>query len=235
MPSKLDVSDFRTERVTFEGRYGSSYFLWDAAGAIATDLTDRLPGLTLKEADPGTVSFEMPKQFAIRIELRRMVVVLLGAQAISQVAKLADCVFRVVANRLRVSLFDRLGLRFQCFREFDSRAASVPMLLSTGLLKLPEEKVFGADNGVSSAEVAITFSGKALGGTFKLSSQTRSLNVELPPEFPAPDNMKLRMEGLLLDVDLFTPKPVPTSMLGLSEWIEQGIHVFKRDVPKLLG
>jgi len=40
------------------------------------------------------------------------------------------------------------------------------------------------------------------------------------------------LHGVSLDVDFSTPKEVQAAQMGLSEWIEQVMHVYRRDVPK---
>jgi hypothetical protein len=230
----LDISDFRTERLIFECKYPAAYRFWDTAGTIASELMEHWPGLQPINVMPGNIGFQMPKKFVFSVEVGRSSITFFLPDATTAVAEESDLFFRTITKHIQISLIERLGLRFQCFKELSDRRSSACLLLSTGLLKLPEERVFGAEGDPVAAEVLVTFEGKGLGGTFKLASQSRQLNVELPPEFPAPENMKFKMDGLLLDVDLFTTTPFSISMVGVKEWIEQALHVFKRDVSKFL-
>jgi hypothetical protein len=192
------------------------------------------PGLQPINVMPGNIGFQIPRKFVFSAETIRSSITFFSPDASTAVAEESEFFFLTITKHIQISLIERLGLRFQCFKEVSNRALSAPLLLGTGLLKLPEERVFGAEGDPVAAEVLVTFEGKGLGGTFKLASQSRQINLELPPEFPVPENTKFKMDGLLLDVDLFTPKPIPISMVGVKEWIEQAMHVFNRDVPKFL-
>jgi hypothetical protein len=60
------------------------------------------------------------------------------------------------------------------------------------------------------------------------------MNLIPPPETPF-DPQTLTHNLLVLDFDYFTIEMVPVSQLRVQDWIEQALHVLRRDVSPFLG
>ena len=122
------------------------------------------------------------------------------------------------------------------FKEFESLEAAMTAFLDMGRLKLPGERYFGAESGPKSSEVTVVSEGPGLAVTLKLGAQSRNLNVEFPLEVPRKtEDFQVKATGVFLDADFYVPSEVRISQLGVPEWIEQVLHVFRRDAPKFLN
>jgi len=234
MKPRIAVEDFVLEQLIFEARFPTAYQLWDKAGALSEALGTTWPSLALLTAQPGNVAFRVGKSATMFTELTRAGMTLFYPGSKPDVQQISEF-FDHVREHMQLTVLQRLGLRFLLFREFADQASGALAMLETGLLTLPSDRFFGAEGTPKSAEVMISVEGKGLTATFRMGVQTRQVSIDLPAN--APPHLHDTHEsthGLFLDVDFFTPMEVQVTQLGMSDWIEQVMHVFKRDVPKLL-
>lgn len=230
--NRITLEDFEVERLIFEARFPNAYQLWDKAGELSDEFGKLWSPLVLTTAQPGNVSFKLGRTLSMSVELNRASISLFYPGSKPEVKQLV-AFFDLVRDYLRITVLQRLGLRILLFRTFDDQASSASALLDLGIISLPAEKVFGTDELPKSAEIMINLEGKGLSTTLRMGTQTRKVNIELPPEVPARiQDAHETLHGISVDVDFFTPMEVQVGQLGLSDWIEQVMHVFKRDLPK---
>ena len=234
MAPRLQIEDFELERIVFEVRFPSAFQLWDRAGALSDALAKVWEPLSLTTAQPGSIAFRRGRDMNLAVELGRAVMVLFYPGSRPDVKQI-DAFFEVVREHLQLTTLQRVGLRFLLFKKFETLTKAASAVLGVGILNVPKERVFGAEGEPTAAEAMIGFSGKGLGGTLRIGAQTRQVNIDLPLEV-SPDIKETHetSHGVSLDVDFFTPKEVQAAQMGLPEWIEQVMHVYRRDVPKFL-
>jgi len=230
----MQIEEFELERLIFEVRFPSAYQFWDRAGEVTNELSKLWEPLSLASAQPGSIVFKLGRNMNLAVELGRAVMTLFYPGSKPDV-KSFDVFFGVVKDHLQLTTLQRVGLRFQLFKKFETLPLAASSVLSTGILNTPKERVFGAEGEPTAAEAMIGFTGKGLGAILRIGAQTRQVNIDLPLEVP-PDVKETHetLHGVSLDVDFSTPKEVQAAQMGLSEWIEQVMHVYRRDVPKFL-
>jgi len=234
MAASLQIEDFELERLVFEARFPNAFQLWDKAGALSDALAKLWEPLSLTTAQPGSIVFRHGRDMNLAVELGRAVMTLFYPGSKPEVKQI-DAFFGVVREHLQLTTLQRVGLRFLLFKKFETLPMAASSVLGVGILSAPKERVFGAEGEPTAAEAVIGFTGKGLGATLRIGAQTRQVSIDLPPEV-SPDIKETHetSHGVSLDVDFFTPKEVQAAQMGLAEWIEQVMHVYRRDVPKFL-
>jgi len=228
----MQIEEFELERLIFEVRFPSAYQFWDRAGQVTNELSQVWGPLSLASAQPGSIVFRLGREMNLAVELERAVMTMFYPGSKPDV-KQFDAFFGVVKEHLELTTLKRVGLRFLLFKKFETLALAASSVLNTGILNAPKERAFGAEGEPLAAEAMIGFTGKGLATILRIGAQTRQVNIDLPLEVP-PDVKETHqtLHGVSLDVDFSTPKEVQAAQMGLSEWIEQVIHVYRRDVPK---
>lgn len=234
MAARLQIEDFELERIIFEVRFPNAFQLWDRAGTLADALSKVWEPLSLTAASPGSIAFRLEREMNLAVELGRAVMGLYHPSSKPDV-KQFDAFFAMVREYLEVRTLQRVGLRFLSFKKCETLSMAASALLDVGILNVPTERVFGTEGEPTTAEAMIGFQGKGMGATLRIGTQTRQVKVELPLEVsPKISETHETLYGVSLDVDFFTPTEVQAAQMGLSEWIEQVMHVYRRDVPKFL-
>src|SRR5262249_34595716 len=120
------------------------------------------------------------------------------------------------------------------FAETQDKSTACQMITETKLLAMPSEQVFGAI-GLESCDLTLNLEGKALNSTIHIFSQVRDYKLVPPLEVTQVKAAQYKYTGVVVDLDFFTPKAVGRSQFGVDDWLDQVIHVLRRDLEKVLG
>lgn len=242
MAKSLSLSGFNLERAVFEIRYSPAYGLWDRSGTLWESVTERLQSPELKsvEAVPNKTFFKLGSDYELVAELDKARVVALSPNlSLSRFAELSTLFVRSLTEFLDLRILSRVGLRLILFAKYPEIQNAAAAILETGLLQLPERRVFGAEDNPDRLECVVNWEGKATGVTARLSTQTREFEIGISPEmkYELPPNLqsKYKYYGVGYDVDFFTTQHMEIGELNVVQWIGQYVHVLKRDSDSFLG
>ncbi len=121
-------------------------------------------------------------------------------------------------------------------KECADRETAAEALLQTALLRLPPEPVFGLSAPYVEPEISIRKEDGKNGFSLRLKAET--IKFELKPSFGLAKFAKpksILTHRVHLDVDSYIQAPIEASKLYFSDWINQTLHVIKRDSRKFFG
>jgi hypothetical protein len=113
---------------------------------------------------------------------------------------------------------------------------AVTDFFSTGMTKKFDGKPFGIEGKVDSPSVTLRFEGNALGCTAVLQVRKRRMKLEVPfgagEDFEPVTNEHLE---LVYECDYFTTTDILLGQLSTTRWINEAMHVIRRDSVLILG
>jgi hypothetical protein len=226
----LSGDQFQLEQFVFEVRYPFAFLHWDRSGTIWSELARKWPELESVVAQPGETRFRLGNSYQFTIAMERA-----SAEAmrpkIEEFAAFSDHFMAVLIRELQIAELRRVALRSIFFRVTkDLQTASIDFI-KTGLVRVPEGKVFGIEAfSTTSPKYSMRWEGKSTAATLTVEAQRRSLNFQPPFGFHGIDAIKKEETGILFDVDYSTTAPMAVGTLKPSEWIPQVFRVVKRDL-----
>ena len=71
----MGIEDFELERLAFEAKFHLPFSSGTRLGALSEALTEAWPGLSVMNAQPGSIAFRQGRKLAIAVELTRSSIV----------------------------------------------------------------------------------------------------------------------------------------------------------------
>jgi len=138
--------------------------LWDRAGELWTEATDKWPGLELLRAQPASTHFKVGVDQEMIVELGASRIVFHRPELpLSGFTDTSKSFLDIVARQLGLKTLTRVGLRLLFYREFPDREGAGSALLGTGLVSLPEGRFFGMERVPVVGECSVTWETKGVG------------------------------------------------------------------------
>ncbi len=232
----LSLSEFEFERGVVEIRYPNGYLFWDRAGAIWHDAVNKRAELEFISAEPAKTSFRLGPKYQLDAEIAQArVTAFRPDSSLTGVSEIAKIFFDDVVRHLQIVVLSRIGLRCLLFKEFATPDEATAALFQTGLCALPQGPIFSHKAGTPQIDFTVRMEDDVKGTMFHLAYQKREFVSYPPVEIQKRvEPLKLSFQGVLLDVDFYTTAPVQVAQFGVHEWIEQCVHLLRRDTDKLL-
>jgi len=235
----LRFDDLALRQVAFEARYNDALLLWDHSGRIWSQLVLARPELKPSHVEPSKVIFETKTDHEVQLTLepkRLIVIAVRPDKKLLEFSKLVDQFAEIAADATAISTYTRLGLRVSFWKEYADRESAAEALLTTGSLNIPEGPHFGLSAPIVDPEIAIRREDGKHGFLLRLKAETVTFDFQVP--FGLAHFAKrepITIHRVHLDVDCYTQAPVERSQLYISDWIDQTLHVMKRDSQKFFG
>jgi hypothetical protein len=230
MPSSLDLNEFTLETLVFEVRYDDAYGIWDHAGEIWTALSTRLPGVVLQTAEPKSQMFWLGDTFELFVELKRVAVAdNKPTKEGERLAEVATHVLDQAIKSLHIADFSRVGLRAVFWMETKTIDNAVKKLAGTRLTCALEIPLLSKDANQTEIQYTTRFETAAAGIAVKIGTQTRQVNMDVPPNarrFFEPK--KVEQHGTLVDFDYYTRGIVSAEQVRPRVWIDQALKTARR-------
>jgi hypothetical protein len=119
-------------------------------------------------------------------------------------------------------------------KEYKSLDEAKAALASLKLVNVAPRERFGAAS--EPHEVGLRWQGSEIGATLRLTAESGTIDVHLPPELqPEKPDIHKSICGLLLDIDYYTVAPVERSQWDASAWITHSIKTMKKGADSLFG
>jgi hypothetical protein len=239
MSTRLSFDDFTLHQAAFEVRFDDAFLLWDRSGIVWKKVVALYTDLKPAHVEPSKVLFERrgDRDLQLGLETRRLGVAGMHPDSkLAEFSRVASQFSEITAETLEIETFSRVGLRVGFTKEFEDRVAAAEALLTTGIVNLPSEHVFGLDSPVVEPEFSLRKEDDKNGFSLRLKAEVT--RVEFTPIFGLPSRVKpdtLVQNRVYLDVDYYMLAPVEATKMYFEDWIAQTFHIIKRDSRKFLG
>ena len=230
----FDVSKLMLEQMIFEVRFEHAFLYWDNSGKIFQEILKGWPTaivetVTTQEAkvivkikdedltltfSPNHINFNQSFPVGIRA-----------------MGEFADYALPVIARHLDVNIFTRIGNRFIYINKVDDVQASIALLQKTGFFSIPADKF--AKIGTSLKNPIIKFTALRdddIGYTFNMAHVSRNMEIKVPKLIKY-DTSAFITNGLLVDIDFHTLKPVEGGNVRVQELLKKN----KKDIEYFIG
>ena len=239
----MELSDFELERIAFEFRYAPAYLHFDRAGALWTEATERWPNLKPERSEPTVTTFHLDNhhEFSVTIDKTHVVS---HYPNVEEFVQLCEPFTELVTRNLGVLYFSRIGLRHVYFRKFPSKEEASAAVLSTRMLSIPEghatppsneRRHFGVELSSLYPEYALRADGQGTGFVLRLRSEVRKIDFDPPMNMRQINALHETKAGILFDIDYYTTAKVSIGQFRAQEWLNQAIHLVRRDSRQFLG
>ena len=239
MSEALKFDDLSLSKAAFEVRYDNAFLLWDRSGSIWTQIILKQPELRVARAEPSKVVFASrgERELQLTLELGRLGVIAINPdKKLSAFTELVTRFTEITTQTLQVQAYTRVGLRVSFFKEYVDREAAAEALLGTRMIQVPAGQHFGLSTPILEPEVSIRKEDGKNG--FSLRLKAEAVKFEFEPNFGLSEFAKpqsLEKHRVHLDVDCYLQAPVAPSKFYVSDWVDQTLHVIKRDGRKVFG
>jgi len=231
------LGDFAIDSATLEVRYKQALLLWDSAGVLWSTLRGGFSNLDLEQVQPIAVTALANQRFALAVELERASITdLTPARSLDDVGGVATRFVDTVVECLALSEFVRVGCRLMFVKEVDEKSEAAAILLSGGLMRSPEDGRFGVKEAVPvGAEYQVRFEGAATGALLRIRTEEKKAEIKGHPSVPEVKPFKRVATRVVLDLDYYSTVPVKRGQLDPRRWVDETLHVARRDLPRYLA
>lgn len=233
MPASLTIDDFKAFNLTCEMRYKNAYLIFDRTGHVLEDLRESFTNVSISQAGPQQTAFAADEgTFNLEVGVCRFTS---GGTDKSPEAFAKHCklFFDSVTDRLQISVFTRIGLRYILRKEFKAEDEAKAALAAMMLANLKPTKRFNSSE--SPTEVLFRWEDTQIGAFVRLKAETTNIKLAVPDELrdivPQVDK---KINGLTLDVDYYTIAPVDREQWNAQEWLPQKLRIIRREVDGII-
>lgn len=230
----FDTSKLLLEQMIFEVRFEHAFLYWDNSGKIFSEILKGWPTATVE-----TVALEGAKMI-IKVKDEDLTVTFSPQQinfnqsfpgGIKAMGEFADYALPIISRHLDVHLFTRIGNRFIYVNKVDNVQASIALLEKTGFFSIPEDKFKKIGTSLNNPGVKFTaVRDNDVDYTFNMAHVSRKLEIKVPKPIKY-DASAFITDGLLVDIDFHTLKPVEGGNIRVHELLKKN----KKDIEYLIG
>ena len=230
----FDASKLLLEQMIFEVRFEHAFLYWDNSGKIFNDIIKGWPTATVETVttQEATVIVKIKDEdLTLTFTRNQINFNQPSPSGIKAMGEFADFALPVIARHLCVNMFTRIGNRFIYLHKVDDVQASVALLQKTGFFSIPADKF--AKIGTSLNNPAIKFTAMRnddIGYTFNMAHVSRNLEMKVPKSIKY-DASAFITNGLLVDIDFHTLKPVDGGNVRVHELLKKN----KKDIEYFIG
>lgn len=206
------------ERVTFEVRFKGRLYM-DRCGQIWKAIEEKYPDLASAKVLPEGASFEIPQYSqTLRYSDTLLNISEDYPESLTRFSEVIDFLVPLVTRTLELALFERVGARFVFILSVSSREEAEAIIMASGLIRVPEEKVrlFGTELIEPAAKFVIQ--DENIGHILNLAALNREIIGRVPRPFTLEDK-KFARHILMVDFDRFTRKAAGVGTLVPSEFV----------------
>jgi hypothetical protein len=216
-----------------EIRY-QSFLPWDRPGKVASDLVSRFPSLTVDEAGPGEIILvenEDQIKLAYGFKLSRITAVPRTLKS-DRLEHYAPEFFSVVLRDLEIKTLSRVGhrmihhLKFPSIKDAETKLNSFAKKYHAGadLLQETKDPLLAAK---TLRRVTLRFEDDKTGLTLSLRPNSAKVSITGPNSDAIRVHVPPEEFSLVLDVDVYTTQPLPSSDFVVSEFIKSNLKMLR--------
>jgi len=233
----MSLSYFKIHSATIEITFKNAYTIWDKVGQFWSKINERWPDMKMVDGSPITTHFTLDKETEISLELGKFrVTQYVGSNDLEKFEELCKDVIPLAQEIFNFGIYSRVGFRIISFRKFDSKEETAEQFLKFGLLKIPSKKHFNIEGKIINPSYGYRWEDEHYGINLKMDAVSNTLNFEPPINLLQEiEPVKIERNGIQLDVDYYSLKPIPHTKLSWKDWIGQTYQVIKRDLTFYVG
>lgn len=216
-----------------EIRY-QSFLHWDRPGKVASDLLSRFPGLTVNEAAPGEVTLtEKEDQITLvyGLQFSRITAVPRTLKS-DRLDYYAPEFFSVVLRDLEIKTLSRVGhrmihhLKLRSIKDVEMKLNSFAHKYQAGatLLQQTKDALLAAK---TLRRLVLRFEDDKTGLSISLKPDSSKFSISGPNSDVLRAHVPSEEFFLVLDVDVFTTQPLPSSDFVVSEFTKSNLKMLK--------
>lgn len=241
-PNLLVLSDFRLVQAHVELRTAPKFLHWDRAGSIWSEMTERVPRLTMVQAEPNRTAFSLDNKYVFTIlqdtSAANPFTATIGTannphSSLKEFGEFLEIFVAITQNQLRIDDYSRVGLRLMFHKSYKDKESASRALLSTNLLRIPEGPCFGIKGPITLPIYSIRLEEGKNGVAFGLKVESFNFDFIPPPDWEGIDAVHKKNDRLTFDIDSYTLGPIVVGQFNIAEWINQRLHLVTRDSDKL--
>jgi hypothetical protein len=224
-------------QVSFELRYDPAFLLWDTTGAIWQSTKRHFKTFKQHQVSPNEQTFTGDGRFVLLVSLDRVVItdhIPTGsaATAVDIMSSFSD----LIVKRLQIPVLNRIGTRIIHTLKCKSADEARKKVAEAMPLNTPRSDFFGVRPTSLSPNLKIEASDGELAYTVHIHASEKKFEFEPPPEFASLnlDKRTETMDEVLLDMDFFTKKPMPTESFDARVWLNGWNKAVSRDSDRFL-
>jgi len=232
----VKLSDLALRQVAFELRYTPAYLLWDRAGAVHTAALQKWHSLRVIRAEPGVTVFRLPPSSQITVTLERTTVETYKPDAnLLEFIELSHFYTENLVRELGVSEFLRIGTRLIYAKTFPTIEEASQAILETRQVNVPAGKHFNIEGKGLYPEYTLRWEGEKTAVAVRLRAVGQKVEFDAPFAVEEIASVHTERFDAIFDVDHFTGAATPAGQFRCKDWIQQAVHLTRRDSGAFLG
>jgi hypothetical protein len=229
----IDFDRLTLERLSFEVRYNGPFFL-DRCGLIWKEIEGKFPEIVAIGIQPDGATFALNAQaITLKFNALSLNVHVEYPTSIITFAEITDFLVSRIVERLELQVFSRIGARFVYLLKVTDMKEADTLLLSSTLVGLPTDRIQLFGKEASAIATKFNLQDEDQGYTFNIGTVSRELQSNVPRPFVI-DESRFAKNGLAIDIDKFTRKPVGVGVASASEFIRAGQKTISNNLGALL-
>ena len=231
----LQLADLELYQAHCELRSDPMYLLWDRAGAVWHEMTEKMPGLTHATVAPNEQVFRLGQQYELKVQLESHGIhASQPHQSLEEFSEIQGNLTRAIERNLEVEHYKRIGLRVMYAREFASKAEATKYLVGRGLVKTSTELCFGVEGDIAQPQNIATVEGKSGGWSARVQVKEEAFSINVPLSWDEPVPEEKTKVRVVLDIDRYETGLLPIGQIDVSDWIKSGAHAIRRDADQMI-
>jgi hypothetical protein len=227
-----DLDESEIESITIEARYDPAFALWDKSGEIWSEVQSKFPELAVQVAGPSQVVFESLETRAV-VELEAFRVSCRGVNAEKRVGEISQRLLQACSDRLRLSVFKRVGLREIRTCAIANNMEAFPLFNS--LLTTAYTENLLSDSKATALSCGLRQENETSGLSASIRTELRETKLTVPWEVRnIVQSNPPKQQLVVFDSDYYTIGTTRREVLNLEDWAHQAGRIIKRYWKKVL-
>lgn len=233
---KLSFNDLKLEQIVFEAQFPFAWLYSDYAGSLWKEIEDKLPKkrflINSFDHTGGVCTYGDKFEIAIANE-RLFVAGFYPETSLNDYLEVFRTIFEIVTDKLQIEIFNRIGVRLNFVKKFDSMEKANESISTIPHLNIPTKIYSDLEKEKIAPSFTIRVEDEMKGRLYMIRSAMRTFSLELPMYYVAEKNQPINQgfhESIVsFDVDNYTRIPVSVGQISPNDWVTQIYKSVKKD------
>ncbi|MCH8292427.1 hypothetical protein IH992_15150 [Candidatus Poribacteria bacterium] len=214
----LSYDSFTLERAIFELRFHAGYLYWDNCGKIWCILSEKWPNLSMGKVDTSQANFQLDdNDIHLSFSYNRFGVHQDYPKKRDFFPRFTDESSQVILEYLQINTFTRIGNRYQYMSGVDDIDEVTKLLVDRGLFNI-SSKMENLGKKISEPNIKFLIEKNDISITVRIGYVKRELEFSVPKPLKVDESAFIK-QGISVDLDFFTTKPVDRGILNVADLI----------------
>jgi uncharacterized protein (TIGR04255 family) len=232
----MHLSEFVLEKAIIEVRYPTNYLFWDNSGKTISKVVEKYPNFELRDAQISNVQHDWwAEGFVLNFNSQKADLIQDFPKKLDTFKDVASTLCDALKAGLEVKLYERVGCRYIFVLPMKGPDEARDLFQKMNLISLKTEKLQHFLKGkIEEEQAVIRYEDDDRGYTFRLAHSTREAKLKIPRPFTV-NSENFHKNGIILDVDCYTKKPVEAPIFMASDFIRLSFRTVEENLLPLLG